>query len=49
MKRAFLSAAILGASISPALAGSGGAVDTGFGALLLKAIGNVFGKLYGMF
>jgi hypothetical protein len=49
MKRAFLSAVILGATISPALAGSGGAVDTGLGALLLKAIGNVFGKFYGTF
>lgn len=43
MKRAFLSAVILGATISPALAGSGGAVDTGLGALLLKAIGKFYG------
>jgi hypothetical protein len=48
MKRAFLSAVVLGATIAPALAGDGGTTSD-VGALLIQAVGRLIGKLSGMF
>jgi hypothetical protein len=47
MKRYFLSAVILGITVTPALAG-GGSGDTGAGAVLLRAIVHVARNLIGL-
>jgi hypothetical protein len=49
MKRVFLSAAVFGATIAPALAGDGGGGTSDVGALLIQAVGRLIGKLSGMF
>jgi hypothetical protein len=48
MKRAFLSAAVLGASVVPALAEGGGA-DTDVGRMLIQAITALAAKIADLF
>jgi hypothetical protein len=48
MKRFLLSAAVLGVTVSPALAGGGGA-DTGVGTVLVQAVAALAAKLAGLF
>ena len=48
MRHFFLSAAVFGITVSPALAGGGGA-DTGVGAVLFGAIAALAAKLAGLF
>jgi hypothetical protein len=49
MKRAFLSAVIIGATIAPALAGGGGGADTSAGHMLIQVAGHLIGKIASWF